>query len=159
VKSQIINVRTFTPLIFVPGFETKSDGKVYRMDPNYSAAHFVNDTRGRTDVNLRITRMTIISTYEKMVDKIQDWTNIMEFFRHIRNAAAHNGKFHFNSKVLDKKTGELKRNAKWDKFEITAQLQDQPLFTESKKDDRNFWDQGDFVDFLLDFENHHPEIK
>ncbi len=159
VQGQIVNVRTFTPMVTVPSFETKSNLKVYRMDPDHSAAHFVADTKGITDVNLRITRMTIISTYEKIIDQIDRGSRVMEFFRHIRNAAAHDGKFHFTSKVVDKFTGELKRKAEWNQFKITAQLQGTPLFTERKNDHSAFWSQGDFVDFLLDFENHHSEIK
>lgn len=159
IQDQIVNVRTFTPLIIVPGFDTKSGFKVYRMDPDHSAAHFLADTKGISDVNLRITRMTIISTYEKVVDLVDNWSPVMEFFRHIRNAAAHDGKFYFSSKVIDKSKGKLKKDAEWSNFKITAQLQGTKLFTETKDDHSDYWKQGDFIDFLLDFEKHHPEIK
>ena len=159
-KAQIVNVKTLTPTIFVPGFETMSKQKLYRMDPNHSALHFMGDTNGKSDVNLRITRMTIISAYEKVVNRInQGSSETMEFFRHIRNAAAHNGKFHFTSKAVDGGTGKLKKKAQWSHFRITTQLQDLPLFSERKDDPNKFWELGDLIDFLLEFETHHPEIK
>ena len=159
VKEQILNIKTFTPLIFVPGFETKSGEKVYRMDPNSSAAHFNSDTRGVIDVNIRITHMTVLSAFDKIIKLIEKPSPVKEFFRHIRNAAGHNGKFHFTKAVLNKTSGELKETAKWRSFQIKASMQGIRLFPLNKKDNEAFWGQGDFVDFLLDFENHHPEIK
>lgn len=159
INQQIIHVQTFTPMIFVPGFETKNRDKVYRMEPNYSAAEFVNTFKGRSEANIEITRMTIISTFEKAIQAVNGNSEVIEFFRHIRNAAAHHGTFKFTQAVLNKKTGELKKRAKWNSFEITSKNQGQKLLPDLKDDNSAFWNQGDFVDFLLDFENHHPEIK
>lgn len=159
INEQIINVQTFTPMIFVPGFETKNRDKIYQMEPNYSASELVNDFRGLFGSNIKITRMTIISTFEKASQSVNRDSEVFEFFRHIRNAAAHHGIFKLTNAVLDRNTGELQKKAKWDSFEITSKNQGQKLLPDSKDDKSAFWNQGDFVEFLLDFENHHPEIK
>jgi len=159
VEQQIINFSGFTPVIVVPGFATKSGKKFYRMDPYYSAVRFLNDTSGITDVNIRITHLTVITAFEKIIDLTNHWSPVREFFRHIRNASAHNGKFHFSLDILNKQTGELKKNAEWETFKITSSNKEQKLFPLDKDDNDAFWRPGDFIDFLLDFENHHPEIK
>lgn len=159
VKDQIFKGKTFTPLIFVPGFQTRDETTVYQMEPNYSAVHFIQDTGGRTQKNLELTHMTIISAWEKaMLANLED-TPVLQFFRHIRNAAAHNGKFHFTKTVLDTQTGELKSEAKWKNFEIKAAFQGLTLITVDKNDKTSFWDQGDLVEFLMDFENTYTQLK
>ena len=159
VKDQIFKGKTFTPLIFVPGFQTKDETTVYQMEPNYSAVHFIQDTGGRTQKNLELTHMTIISAWEKAMLANPADTPVLQFFRHIRNAAAHNGKFHFTKGVLDTQTGELKSEAKWKKFEIKAAFQGLTLITVDKNDKTSFWDQGDLVEFLMDFENTYTQLK
>jgi len=159
VKDQISKMQTFTPLIFVPGFQTKDESKVYQMEPNHSAVQFIQDTGGRTKKNLELTHMTIIAAWEKIQTENLSDSPIWQFFRHIRNAAAHNGKFQFNNKVINNKTGELLREAKWGNFEIKGSFQGLTLMLLDKNDKSSFWDQGDLVDFLLDFENHYPGLK
>lgn len=159
INQQILNCRTFTPMIFVPAFETILEDKIYRMDPNYSAAEFVSQYRGLSKANIEITRMTIISTFEKAMDAVGKQSETTEFFRHIRNAAAHECQFRLTKAVLDQETGNLKKNAKWNSFEITYKNQGQRLLPKQRGDSTAFWNQGDFIEFLLDFENHHPEIK
>jgi hypothetical protein len=159
VKDQIFRTRTFTPLIFVPGFQTKDANRVYQMEPNYSAVHFIQDTGGRTKANLELTHMTTIVAWEKAIAFNLADTPVLQFFRHIRNAAAHNGKFHFTKNALDSKTGELIKEAKWRTFEIKASFQGSTLILVDKNDQNSFWDQGDLVEFLLDFENHYTELK
>ena len=159
VENQIFATKTFTPNIFIPLFRTKFGNKTYRMDPDYSAAHFIADTKGITDVPVRITLMTILSSYERIIEKTKNDSPVKQFFRHIRNAAAHNGKLHFDRKVIDKKTNDLIAPAEWREFKITFSLQGTRLFPLTQDDNDAFWDQGDFIEFLLDFENHHPEIK
>jgi len=159
VEEQIFQTQTFTPLIFVPGFMTKDKGTTYRMIPNSSAIQFVQIWRGLTDKNIELTHMTIISGWEKIMSKKLTNSPILQFFRHIRNAAAHNGKFYFDKKVINKSTGELKEHAEWKTFTIKSSLQDLNLIARDKNDIESFWDQGDLVEFLLDFENHYPELK
>jgi len=103
--------------------------------------------------------MTIIVAWERILPyKLPD-KPVLQFFRHIRNAAAHNGKFDFKKKVIDYQSGELLKDATWNSFEIKVADQDMPLIARHKQDKAAFWDQGDLVEFLLDFENHYPEIK
>lgn len=159
VQQEIFKTQTFTPLIFVPGFRTKDKTNLYRMIPNSSAVQFVEEQRGLTTKNIELTHMTIISAWEKIMGYNLSDTPVLQFFRHIRNAAAHNGKFHFDNKVIDKTTGQLKQNAEWKTFTITPILQDLHLIARDKNDTDFFCDQGDLVEFLLDFENHYPVLK
>lgn len=158
VIDQLNRTRTFTPKIFVPGFTTKDKAKAFKMDVEASAAHFLHDTRGLSDTNIELTHMTIIMAWEKIVYLELDDSPVLQFFRHIRNAAAHNGKFHFAPKVLDKGS-KLLKPAKWKDFEIRGEMQGSVLIVRDKDDQQGFWDQGDLVEFLLDFELAYPEIK
>ncbi|MBU0697199.1 MAG: hypothetical protein KKE39_11870 [Bacteroidetes bacterium] len=157
INNEIFKARNFTPLIFVPGFLKKDKTIAYEFDPYQSAVEFVNDTGGRTSANIELTHMTILKAFEKIAD-LNLSGDVFEFFRHVRNASAHNGKFHFHKKVLNKE-GELLKIAKWENFEIKASMNGLYLIMEHKEDTTSFFDQGDLVEFLLDFENHYPEIK
>lgn len=159
VKQEIYKTQTFTPLIFVPGFMTKDKNMTYRLDPHPSALQFVEDQKGLTDKNIELTHMTIITAWEKIMQFNLADSSVLQFFRHIRNAAAHNGKFYFQPNTIDNKTGELKKEAKWKSFEIKSSLENMTLISKDKNDKTSFWDQGDLVEFLLDFENHYDEIK
>ncbi len=158
VENQIFQTQTFTPFIFVPGFLTKDKTEVYRMSPNDSALQFVNDWGGLTDKNIELTHMTIISAWEKIIQLNLISSPVLQFFRHIRNASAHNGQFHFDRKVLNT-NGDLKLPAEWKNFTITSNLQGLKLIAKDKNDTDYFFDQGDLVEFLLDFENYYPQLK
>lgn len=159
VEDQIFQTRTFTPMIFVPGFTTRDKQTTYQMEPNTSAIHFINDTQGITKTNIELTYMTILIAWEKALAFNLNDTPVFQFFRHVRNAAAHNGKFHFDKKVINQQTGDLVKKAEWKNFQIVSAMQNMPLVACDKNDTTNFWDQGDLVEFLLDFENHYPELK
>lgn len=62
----------------------------------------------------------------------------LEFFRHIRNASSHNGRFTFQK-------NEPKRKAIWKRLEITKDLDGTELF--------DFMAIGDIILFLQDIEN------
>lgn len=158
VEEEIFRTQTFTPLIFVPGFVSKNEKTVFRLDPNLSALKFIDDTRGITDTNIRLTHMTIISAFEKIMQQNLDDSHVLQFFRHIRNASAHDGKFHFDKKVIDPKNNVLIKKAHWKEFNIQPSLQGKRLIKENKDDKEAFWDQGDFIEFLLDFENYYPKL-
>ncbi len=129
------------------------------MLPNESGLKFASEERGITGANIEFTHWAIISAWEKILPFNLVDSPSLQFFRHIRNAAAHNGEFHFTNKVIDKLNGELKKNAEWNSFKITASLQGMKLFAETKNDINCFWDQGDLIEFLLDFQNHYPVLK
>jgi len=157
INNEIFNAKNFTPLIFVPVFLKKDKTLAFEFDPYQSSIEFVNDTGGITSANIELTHMTIIIAFEKIAN-LNLSGEVFEFFRHIRNASAHNGKFHFSKKALNK-DGELLKLAKWRNFEIKASMGGLNLILENKDDTTSFFDQGDLVEFLLDFENHYPEIK
>jgi hypothetical protein len=156
INKEIFKARNFTPLIFVPGFLRKNKTIAYEFNPYQSAVEFVNDTGGRTSANIELTHMTILKAFEKIAGFGLSG-EVFEFFRHIRNASAHNGKFHFHKKVLNKEN-ELLKVAKWKTFEIKASMNGLNLIMENKEDNTSFFDQGDLVEFLLDFQNHYPNI-
>jgi hypothetical protein len=159
VEEEILNTETFTPLIYVPAFLTKDRSKSYEIDIDESARRLFSSDEFPFDANSQLTYLTIITAWEKaMVHKMQD-KPILQFFRHIRNAAAHNGRFHFEKNVIDEKSGELKKKAQWNQFEIKSSLQNMKLIPKFKEENEAFWDQGDLVEFLIDFENHYPELK
>lgn len=159
IKNSILANQKFTPSITVPGFERKDKSEVFRFDPNKSAFHFVHDTGGITNARLKVYYMTILTAFEKVMPHITEWSPQREFFRHIRNAAAHDGKLRFDNKTISKTENKLKKSAIWKDFEITLKNQDQDLFIRTKSDKLGFWSDGDLFKFLLDFENYHPEIK
>jgi hypothetical protein len=159
VVEQIIQTKTFTPFIFIPGFITKDKRVTYRMLPNESGLQFAVEERGITGANVEFTHWAIISAWEKILPYDLPDSKILQFFRHIRNAAAHNGKFHFTNKVIDNLTGELKKEAEWKSFVIKSSFQGLKLFADTKADSNCFWDQGDLVTFLLDFQNHYSVLK
>lgn len=159
IEKAILSNQQFTPNIFVPGYLSKDKKILFRFDPNKSAYHFVHDTGGLTDVRMKLLNMTILSAFEKAMPYLKNHSPTSEFFRHIRNAAAHNGKFHFTKKNIDVNSNKLRRIAIWNNFEIRIENQNQELFIKDKDDDSGFWDGGDLIAFLLDFQNHHEEIK
>lgn len=157
INEEIFKAKGFTPLIFVPSFLTKDKKGAYEFDPYQSAVEFVNDTGGMTSINIELTHMTIIIAFEKIAH-LNLSGDVFEFFRHLRNASAHNGKFHFHKKVLNS-DGELLKIAKWNSFEIKSSINGLNLIMTDKDDTTSFLDQGDLVEFLLDFQNHYPSIK
>jgi hypothetical protein len=159
VENQIFRTRAFTPKIFVPAFTTRDKRITYQMEPDTSSAHFIYDTQGISNINIELTHMAILVAWEKIAGLNLNDTPVFQFFRHIRNASAHNGKFHFEKKIINNQTGELLKEAKWRRFIILASMQGMPLIPIDKGDTTSFWDQGDLVEFLLDFENQYPQLK
>ena len=157
IEAEIHKTKTFTPLIFVSGFSTKDKQRTYEFSPNQSSIEFLNDTGGISSTNIKLTHMTILTAWEK-ISSYDLSGPIYEFFRHIRNASAHNGKFYFHKKVLNQK-GDLIKIAKWKDFEIKGCINGMNLLPKTKDDQNAFFDQGDLIEFLLDFENHYPQIK
>jgi len=161
-KTELKQFETLTPIILAPEFHKKKSSDYIYFNANKSAKELPHpsllDIYNQT---ISIAEMIIIAGYQKLMSYSPEDSDILQFFRHIRNAAAHNGKFHFTTGkngTLDK-NGSLKKNAKWADFIITSELQNKRLFNESKSSTEKFWDIGDLIDFLLDLENHYPEIK
>lgn len=157
VNNQILNFRAFTPNVFVPGFSRKEKDLVYKLEPNFAAGQMIRRSEYSNGINIRLTHMTVITAFQFIISKLTKQSSAREFFRHIRNAAAHNGKFHFTKDVIDS-SGELKKTAKWKNFNISPDIQGLQMFAKTKSDSEYFWGQGDFIEFLIDFQKIHPEI-
>lgn len=91
-------------------------------------------------------RMLLISAYEIKKDEIKgkglETDELWQFFRHCRNAAAHNGRFYF-------KKDEPKFKNKWGNFEIVSDMAGTKLFRDEKE---GFVSSGDIVRLLWDIE-------
>ena len=93
----------------------------------------------------------LILAHELCKDKqYHDVSEIWEFLRHCRHAAAHGGSFNFLH-------GEPRRPAKWGKFEIASMLQGTPLFKEQNK--QGLISPGDVVRLLWDIEQAYPSMN
>lgn len=159
VSKNLKEVKTLTPLLFAPEFHRiKNDETIY-FDIDKVASKLLADGLELIYDNLiYIAQMTIAAGYDKIMQlKLKD-SEVLQFFRHIRNASSHNGKFFFTDAVLDSQ-GNLSKPAIWRDFNITSNLQNKPLFNKDQSNPNKYWDIADMIDFLLDFENHYPEIK
>jgi hypothetical protein len=75
---------------------------------------------------------------------------LWEFFRHCRNAAAHNGQFRFGR-------GEPKHLAEWDRFKLQSSMHGTPLF--GGKGMTGLLGPGDPIRLLWDIEQAYPNIN
>lgn len=157
-KSELKSFRTFTPLVFSFEAVKKNTLESYYFDIDKCSIDFINFEKIYSNIN-KLAELLIINAFEIIQSNNPKDNEVLQFFRHIRNAAAHNGKFYFTENVIDKSSNELKMVAKWNGFEIKSNLQDYKLFNTKKTDDDNFWEYGDLIEFLLDLENHFPELK
>lgn len=93
------------------------------------------------DLTILSVHTLLVGCYEKIKKlKLGDESRIMEFFRHIRNAAAHDGKFNIRHDSLNKP-------ASWRNKTISHALHDKELFSD-------FFAIGDSILFLQDVEKH-----
>jgi len=80
----------------------------------------------------------------------RDTGPLWEFLRHSRNAATHNGLFHFTH-------GEPRRLAEWGPFRIEASLQGTSLFKDARG--QGLLSPGDPIRLLWDIEQTYPNIR
>lgn len=158
LKQSLKDFKGFTPMIFSVEAIKKTSESSYYFDLEKSLREFDCIKEVTSNIN-RLAEILIIGSYEILQTYKPESNEVLEFFRHIRNAAAHNGKFHFIKNVLNKDTTELKEVAKWRNFEIKSNLQNYKLFNVLKNGNDNFWEYGDLIEFLLDLENYFPQIK
>ncbi len=161
IKRDLKNFKTFTPQIFSFECNKLNRKESYYLDIEKFSKNLIDsDVLEIYEIHiLSVIHITIITAFEKINKKSLKQSEVFQFFRHIRNAAAHNGKFHFTPNVINKNTGQLIFGAKWSDFEITSNMQNQNLFNSSKSSNDRYWNYGDLIDFLIDFENHYPELK
>ncbi len=158
LKEELKKFKAFTPMIFSIEANKKMSADSYYFDLEKSLSQFESIEEVTKNINI-LANILIIASYEVLFEKNPRSNEVLEFFRHVRNAAAHNGKFHFTDKVIDKNKNELKKIAKWNKFEVKLNLQGYKLFNVNKTNNNNFWEYVDLIEFLLDIENHFPELK
>lgn len=159
VSKSLKEVKTLTPIILAPEFKCINNTKTIYFDANNVSSKLLEEGLEKIYENLISTaQMALSAGFERVMQLNLADSDVLQFFRHIRNASSHNGKFLFYRKVLDN-DGNLLKSAKWKNFTITSDLKDKPLFSKKQFDKNKFWDIGDMIDFLLDFENSYTEIK
>jgi hypothetical protein len=90
----------------------------------------------------------LIVAYE-ITKQFSDKGPLWEFFRHCRNAAAHNGRFQFAR-------GEPRRPAQWGSFNLESSMHGTPLF--GSKGITGLLGPGDPIRLLWDIEQAYPSI-
>ena len=109
--------------------------------PSYLLPHF-----------LRAATSLLVLAHEVTKDKeYRNHDPLWEFLRHCRNAATHNGAFHFTK-------AEPRFTAEWGDFIISANLQGKPLF-QNKEKTKGFLSLGDPIRLLWDIEKAYPQIS
>ena len=95
----------------------------------------------------------IIIAFEEAKSKLnsqeKERSEIWQFFKHIRNAAAHGGQFHFNRK-------EPKFAAKWGQYEIVHEMKYESAFEFINSGMLSY---SNIIDLLLEVEATHPQIS
>lgn len=86
----------------------------------------------------------IINTYALTVDKHSSDDPLWQFYRHVRNAAAHGGKFNFNKNQPDKPS-------EWKNMKLEASLNKTYLI--DTIDQKGYMKFGDIILLLLDIED------
>ena len=100
---------------------------------------------------IRAAGSIIILAHEVTKDApYRDTGSLWEFLRHCRNAATHNGLFHFNH-------GEPRRPAEWGQFRIETGLQGTPLFKDATG--QGLLSPGDPIRLLWDIEQAYPAMQ
>ena len=119
-----------TPLLKPPALRCNIDSIPIEIDVDEISKELFNNYHHLLENGLGTyaARMLLISAYEITVGKIipESLFNdaLWKFFRHCRNAAAHNGKFYF-------KKDEPKLTSKWHHLEIKRDIQGYDLFATS----------------------------
>lgn len=122
-------------------FTTKWDDNLEQIMPNFQSFNAGI---------LLITTYEITKDYQKNRSVEND--PIWQFFRHCRNAVAHNKKFLFTNKNQG-----FKNKAIWRNFEITADLEGKLLFQDSPQSE-GFLEPADVLYLLSDIEKEYPDI-
>lgn len=119
-----------------------------RTDGTYHEIHNLQDVLNRArsnDYNLAYMRTTLSAHTIQIGDRLAnvsyfDRAPILEFFRHIRNACAHNNALHFQN-------GEPRRPAVFRNFTLTSRLQGRTVLLDYLK-------MGDLLDLYDDLIAH-----
>ena len=143
--------RQLNKLIGPLELKTEQDSNYITVDIDEIAKEIVSNFTYLSSFVMQSASNVLILAHELCKDKpYHDLSEIWEFLRHCRNAAAHGGSFNLRH-------GEPRRPAKWGKFEINPMLQDTPLFKEKNK--QGLISPGDVVRLLWDIEQSYPSMN
>jgi len=140
-----------SPTIFLRPISLKSEfqGDSIIVDSNELARDLLENHEYILSHTLRAAGFLLVLSYET-TEQYHDKSEIWEFLRHCRNAAAHNGLFTF-------KYNEPRCEAKWGKFTIEHTLQGQHLFI--IRNEPGLISPGDPIRLLWDIEQAYPNMK
>lgn len=109
----------------------------------------INNSSTILEFTVRSAGSILILAYETTYP-FHDTGPLWEFLRHCRNAAAHNGLFHFEH-------GEPRRPAEWGKFRLDATMNGTPLFKKGEAFPGLLF-IGDPIRLLWDIEQAYPNM-
>jgi hypothetical protein len=147
--SKFINAEK-TPLLKDLSLGSNIDTFRVEIDIDEIATELFNNNRYLLENGLGTyaARMLLISAYELkkrlIFSSLLQNDELWQFFRHCRNAAAHNGKFYF-------KTKEPEFISKWQNLEIKSKMQGEELFTTTDPL-KGYLSLGDPIKLLWDVE-------
>ena len=128
---------------------TEQDDDYITVDIDEIAQEIASNFTYLSSFVMQSASNVLILAHELCKDKRYHKSEIWEFLRHCRNAAAHGGLFNFLH-------GEPRRSAKWGKFKITPVLQGTPLFKDKNK--QGLISPGDVIRLLWDIEQTYPQM-
>jgi hypothetical protein len=114
------------------------------------AKEFVDNHSYLLEYQIRAALSILVMAHETTKRKpYRDNGELWEFLRHCRNAAAHNGKFHFEN-------GEPRHRAKWRNIELQSSMHGEPLLTQP--DGKGYLKLGDPIALLWELESSYTAI-
>jgi hypothetical protein len=125
-----------------PQLQSITEPEYLQIDLDGLALEFTNNRAYNLQYSLIAASHLLISAYDATAN-IRSQDPMWEFLRHCRNAAAHNGKFHFLGL-------EPSRPAKWRNLEITKSMEGTDLFCD--KDGKGSLRPADPIYLLHDLE-------
>ena len=125
------------------------DGNFIKVDVDKIAREVTHNVAYLGSFMMRSAGSLLILAYET-THQFHDKGPLWEFLHHCRNAAAHNGRFHF-------RRGEPRHPAEWGSFRIEAAMQGTPLFGDNKI--HGLLGPGDPIRLLWDIEQAYPSMR
>lgn len=155
IKLEFLNNLVKTPLFGQISFTNSINEQKFEVDIEELSKQVFQKKFNPSHHIYQAIKILIITSYE-VTKEINDKSPIWEFFRHIRNASAHGGRFNLLFNKYEKKQ-EPVREAKWRSKEINESLHGTKLLIESP--DIGLLYTGDVILLLLDIEDQYPMIK
>ena len=77
---------------------------------------------------------------------------VVQFFRHVRNAASHGNRFNIKQDMIDRATGNLEKKAEWRGVKIVPDMYDKPLIPDFMEMADPIWLISDISNLLKNIE-------